>query len=99
MTTIDWIKVAYHVSAIGQTAFVLFYLTLPWWRTYLGRALFFKSAVLMILLDLGVASLQWGWLANEQFFLFMYWLLALSIWGQFAAFVWSKYRKTDQDEA
>lgn len=43
-------------AAIVQTTFVLVYATRPWWRAFTGRALFVKSAALMLLVDLGVLN-------------------------------------------
>jgi len=83
MNPITLSKVAVVVMAIGQTAFVLLYGFKPWWRDYVGRALFVKSLTLMILVDAAVLSLLVPvpmWVAVG-----IYWLVALGIWWQLGA--------------
>ena len=38
------------VAATFQTLFVMTYATRPWWTHYVGRAMFFKSLALMVVL-------------------------------------------------
>lgn len=42
-------------AALAQTLFIVIYATRPWWRAFVGRALFTKSLALALLLDLAVA--------------------------------------------
>lgn len=39
-------------SAFFQSVFVLMWLILPWWRSWVGRALMLKSVAFMIALDI-----------------------------------------------
>lgn len=48
--------VALVVGAVAQTLFVLIYGSRPWYRVRVGRALFFKSAALAVVLDLSVTN-------------------------------------------
>ena len=52
-----------HVCAIAQTAFVILWLILPWWKEWIGRALMVKSAALMLFLDFSLlvhyVGVQW----------------------------------------
>lgn len=82
-----WTRAAVLVAAVGQTLFVLFYLTLPWWRTLLGRALFLMGSSLMVVLDLAVLAMFWTWDGIDQTFLVLYWLMAVGVWTQFVAFM------------
>lgn len=88
-----WRTATLTAAALGQTAFALFYLTLPWWRTFLGRALFFKAATFMLLLDIGVAGRIFDWPGEEATIVALYGLVSFGTWGQFAAFVHQGRRK------
>lgn len=44
------------VSAVAQTTFILIYGTRKWYLVRVGRAIFFKSAALALLLDLSVVN-------------------------------------------
>jgi hypothetical protein len=39
------------IAAVGQTAFVGLWFSLPWWRIWIGRALMVKSLALGVYLD------------------------------------------------
>lgn len=90
-----WRTIALGFAALGQTAFALLYMTFPWWRTFLGRALFYKALMLSILLDviwLG-RTFDFGW--NDKVFVPLYGLLALGVWAQFLAFLKVKKQESD----
>lgn len=80
------------IAAIGQTLFVLFYATMPWWRSFLGRSLFFKAVVLAVLLD----SVIWAWVTDHEWtgdvLAILYVVLAIGIWSQAIAF-WTVRRQ------
>jgi hypothetical protein len=50
------IDVLVHVSAVAQTVFVVLWLTLPWWREWVGRALMIKSVALALFLDFSLIN-------------------------------------------
>lgn len=52
----DLIDVLVHVSAVAQTVFVVLWLTLPWWREWVGRALMVKSVALALFLDFSLIN-------------------------------------------
>ena len=79
MNEIDvWRNLPIVASAIPQTLFALIY-SLPmlgageWWRTFVGRALFFKSLTLAALVDFvtlaivtrAVRGATWNWSVTE----------------------------------
>lgn len=82
-----WRTVTLASMAFGQTAFVILYLTFPWWRTFLGRALFYKALTLAILLDFGFAARYYDFIRSDKLFVVLYILLAGGIWWQFFAFL------------
>lgn len=45
------------VSAVAQTMFIFLYGTSPWWRHYIGQAMFIKSVSMTLLLDAEVIAL------------------------------------------
>lgn len=47
------------VAAIGQAAFVVLWASMPWWRTWIGRALMTKSVFLCLIL--------WFWISGLYF--------------------------------
>jgi hypothetical protein len=76
-------------SAIGQTLFVALYVSAPWWRDFVGRALFVKSIVLAVVFDIAVAAIWW--VMPMVVWQVLYWLIAAAIWQQFAALVWQRH--------
>lgn len=83
-------------AAVGQTAFVLLYATFPWWKKFMGRALFFKALALGVLADVAVIGRVWDWPYEEQTFIVLYWMLAIGVWFQFFAFAWVRvHRRQD----
>lgn len=86
--------------AIGQTLFVLFYATLPWWRTRLGFALFVQGFSLALLVDVGITARLLTFPYEQQVILVLYWLCAVGVWGQFLAFVLqSRHQPTPLEDA
>lgn len=79
--------VALTVAAVVQTAFVLFYTTFPWWQTFLGRALYGKAVVLMLIVDFACLSRWFDFGANDRIFVVLYAALSVGIVWQFIAFV------------
>lgn len=74
-------------TAVGQTAFVILYLLWPWWKNFLGRALFFKAVAFALLVDVAVVGRVVDWKYEEQTFVFLYWVLGIGVWFQFFAFL------------
>lgn len=88
MDTLEvWRTVTLSFAAVGQTAFVLMYMTLPWWRSTLGRALFLKAFMLMSLIDAGIASRVWDWRGEDAVIVGLYGLVSVGIWFQLFAFI------------
>lgn len=91
MYSIDfWRTVTITGAALGQTLFVVLYLTFPWWKTFLGRALFLKAVTFCVLLDVAVAGRVWDWPGEDATFVCLYGAVALGVWAQFAAFLRTK---------
>lgn len=86
-----WRTAGIVAAAIGQTLFVLLYGTFPWWRNFLGRALFGKALAFMLLVDIAVAGRAFDWRYEDTTFVVLYWTLALGIWWQFFAFLRVKW--------
>jgi len=82
-------------AAVGQTLFALLYVTFPWWKNFLGRALFFKAVVFMVLVDVAVAGRIWDWPHEDAIFVGLYWVLGLGIWVQVAAFARVKWQRRE----
>lgn len=82
-----WRTAGIAMAAIGQTAFVLLYLTFPWWEKFLGRALFFKAVTFALLVDIAVLGRVLDWDFEDVTFVVLYWITALGIWAQFVAFL------------
>lgn len=80
-------------AAIGQTTFVLLYALWPWWKEFLGQALFFKGLVLMLILDLGFVFRVIDWPYEDLVFTILYYLFAIGVWGQTLAFLYVRYGK------
>ena len=82
-----WRTVTISTAAVGQTLFIGLYVTFPWWRSFLGRALFGKAVVLLVLVDFAALSRLFGFGGVDRIFVVLYGLLALGIWVQFFAFL------------
>lgn len=73
-------------AAALQTAFVLLYLTFPWYSTFLGRALFGKALVLAVILDAFIIARLFGMSNVDLLFTVLYGGLVLGIGAQLVAF-------------
>lgn len=82
-----WRTINLGIAALGQTAFVLLYLTFPWYKTFLGRALFFKAVTLGVLVDFVWIARYYKFGYFDILFVWMYGVLAVAIWFQFLAFL------------
>ncbi len=82
-----WRTVALAFAAVGQTLFVLLYLTFPWYATFMGKALFAKAFALLLITDLAALARVFDFLSNDALFVFLYGVLATTVWGQFIAFL------------
>lgn len=91
MMDLDWWRTAtIATAAVGQTLFVLLYATFPWYRTFLGRALFIKALTFVLLIDVAVAGRVWDWKYEEAWIVVLYGLTAFGIWAQLIAFIRQK---------
>ena len=75
------------VAAVGQLLFLLLYGTFPWWRSFLGRALFVKALTVAILLSVWEAGRFFDWTHEEGTFALLGALVCVGIWGQVFAFL------------
>jgi ABC-type sugar transport system permease subunit len=73
--------------AVGQTLFVILYATFPWYKTFLGRALFYKALTLGAITDVFIASRVWQFAGQDVVFVVLYALLGIGVWWQLLAFV------------
>lgn len=86
----SWVNagwVALWVAAVVQTMFVVLYGVGPWWRHFVGRALFTKSLALCLVLWLTVVNYYLTYPGQLQVTVCATWLVALAIVFQFAALV------------
>lgn len=90
-----WRSITLGALALGQTAFALLYALFPFYRTFLGRALFYKALTFAALVDVYIAHRIWGIPYADQVFVVLYALLAIGVWWQFFAFlrVWRQARR------
>lgn len=72
--------------AVVQTLFVLLYFSFPWYKTFLGRALFGKSLVLAVILDSFIVLRYLGLTSMDTVFVGLYTALFLAIFAQLVAF-------------
>lgn len=82
-----WRTAALFWVALGQTLFVAVYVTFPWWKTFLGRALFYKAIMLAFLTDLFVVAKYFEFTGLDVLFVVVYALLGVGVWWQFIAFL------------
>lgn len=92
-----WYAIIVVGSTVGQTLFVLLYLTFPWYQTFLGKALFIKGVTLMVMLDIVLARAIWGVPRSESVVVIAFGLTGLGIWAQFVAFAIHRFGGADQD--
>lgn len=85
-----WRTTTIATAAVGQSLFVLLYATFPWYRTFLGRAMFVKALTFALLIDVAVAGRVWDWTHEETGIVILYGLTAFGIWAQLIAFIRQK---------
>jgi hypothetical protein len=87
VSLIDWTRRLVYAAAVGQTLFVVLWATLPFYRTWVGRALMIKSLSLMIYLDWAVAVIN-GWVPEshrQNIAVVLFGLITVGIWSQLVA--------------
>lgn len=82
-----WRTITLLTAALGQTAFVFLYLLYPWWKSFLGKALFGKSIALVLIIDFAALSRIFEFGHSDLYFTIMYSVLAIGVWLQFFAFL------------
>lgn len=92
-----WRMLIIALAAVGQTLFVILYTTFPWYRTFLGRALFIKATTFMLLLNTAALGRIWDWPHEDAIIVALYGLTAFGIWAQFVAFTVQRFGDGDQD--
>lgn len=95
MSILDWFKVIAVFASVGQTLFVLLYLTFPWYQTFLGKALFIKALTLSLLLNMSLAGTFWDWPHEDIWLVSLYGLTAFGIWAQLTAFSIQRFGESD----
>lgn len=88
-----WRQSAVLVAAVGQTLFIVIYGFVRWWKDYVGRALFFKSATLAIFLDttsVYILIKRAGY-DTDLVVAVLYWLVAIACWVQLMALLRVKH--------
>lgn len=82
-----WRTAALAFAAVGQTVFVIQYLlAFPWYKSFLGRALFSKAVVLAFVMDFFIVGRFFGFSRNDYAYATLYLMLGLAIWAQTIAF-------------
>src|SRR4051794_34751431 len=96
----EWRQWAYLVGAIAQTCFVALYVTSNgWWRDFVGKALLFKSFMLMVVFDVITVAIFWPFKYQELVFTFLIWGVTLAIIYQLIALIRARYfMHTFEDE-
>lgn len=90
---LDWSVRLLHISAVGQTLFVLIWMTLPWFKSWVGRALMVKSLALMALLDEALLFYYLPPVPHEALLgVLIFALVCLGIWSQVAAIGFEMWR-------
>lgn len=75
------------VATVFQVLFVALYATRPWWRHFVGRALFTKSLTLSVLLAVTLGNHYLVYRYQLQVSVVLLWLVAAAIVGQTGALV------------
>lgn len=93
-----WRSVALLSAAVGQTVFVLFYVTFPWWRSALGRGLFYSALISALLLDFAILGRLFNFAGEDHLYAPLYTLLSFGILAQVVLFLLIR-RRTLMEEA
>lgn len=81
-----WQTAAIAVGGVAETMFVILYGIAPWWRDFVGRAMFAKSLTLMVLIDLAIVDALIVPL-SALVFAILYWAVAVGIVWQLGALI------------
>lgn len=102
MNAIDWLlHAAIFFGTAGQLGFVGLWLTRRWWMHWVTKAVMAKSVTLLLLLLVSSLRLILEYVSDtppwqdppdmhdswDVIIVVLYWLVGLSIWGQFAALI------------
>jgi len=80
LTAYEWALI---VAVAGQTVFLVVYGTRPWWKHYVGKALFFKSLALGLALWISLGNVVYpGYPHQIEIAVISIWLVAITIVGQ-----------------
>lgn len=75
-----------HAAAIGQNLFLVLWLTLPWWRAWVGRALMVKALALAAFLNVAIVHQHVDPYPAQQLVVMVLFLgVTVGIWSQVAA--------------
>lgn len=74
-------------AALGQTVFVLLFVNIPWWKTFLGRAIFSNALMLTVVMDFFIIGRVLDFSRNDAVYLTLYFFLSLGVWAQVVAFL------------
>lgn len=82
-----WRKAFVLTAATGQTLFLVLYVFFPWWKSFLGKALFYKAIVFAALLNIATVGFVFDWTFEDATIVVLYGLVATGIWAQNIAFL------------
>lgn len=86
------------VGAVAQTAYVLLWMTLPWWRRSITRSIMVKSVGLALLLDLSVVNAHVpSYAAATAVALLVIGVVVAGSVSQFLALAWAMWRARRED--
>lgn len=97
MNILWWYTAIAIAASVGQTLFVLLYMTFPWYNTFLGKALFIKALTLALLLNMALAGAIWDWGSEDVWIVSLYGIASFGIWAQLVAFSVQRFGNKDQD--
>lgn len=94
----DYSLVLLWLGCIGQTGFVVTWVTLPWWRHWVGRSLMLKSFSIMAYLDISLVMYYVrtfdGWPTLSAI---LFTLVVVGIWGQFITLLREKHMRPNHN--
>lgn len=70
------------VAAVGQTLFVIIYLFRPWWRSLVGRAVFFDKLTMALFIDAICLRVLFPGIVSREVAITFYAIAAVAIWFQ-----------------
>ena len=74
-------------AAVAQTLFICLYAFRPWWRAFVGRALFTKSLALAVLFDVAILNRYLDYPHEDVVFEWSFFVVVVGITLQLAALV------------